>query len=393
MKTIEISNQVFEKQKITFVNKIAIITGQNRAGKTMLLDQIASGLEGNSLDVLVDNRVVKKGEFQVVYLTDDRQFNEEIKLTKTSRFRNQLINRINKTLISNENYLDLNRQIETLAEKIKTITNLAITPNETAFTNKKIKLAFDTSQVNLEKIVDKLLEIDLIDQNTKSRLDEKHFNNFLLRMIVFNILLAGLDWEDKQRPIVILVDNPAVYANYQTLTEFAFELKKLLKFDHLYLCLATGNAELVSNLNCDLEAINLVKEREIIVFKDRYEMMEEAITILSFIKNNEYKNWQQFKINLQNVLEKADFEREFALFWNTEIINWFKMLFAKQIILADVTEIINLEDFETKNFAFVIRTNLLRQIMLVLYAKKLNIPVIFSEKLKTKLDKVNFLWN
>ncbi len=393
MKTIEISNQLFEKQKITFVNKIAIITGQNRAGKTMLLDQIASGLEGNSLQVLVDNRMVKKGEFQVVYLTDDRQFNEEIKLTKTSRFRNQLINRINKTLIHNENYLNLNQQIEELAEKIKTITNLAISPNETAFTTKKIKLTFDTSKVNLEKIVDKLLEIDLIDQQTQTRLDEKHFNNFLLRMIVFNILLTGLDWEDKQRPIVILVDNPAVYANYQTLTEFAFELKKLLKFPHLYLCLATGNAELVASLNCDLEAIHLIKEREIIAFRGYEEIIEEAIALFSFISNNDYKDWQQFKINLKNVLEKADFEREFSLFWNTETINWFKMLYASKIVFAAEKEIINLDDYVSKNFTLIIRTNLLRQIILFLYAKNLNIPVIFSTNLQAKLKKISFLWN
>ena len=393
METIEVSNQIWEKQKITFVEKVAIITGHNRAGKTLLLDQIASGLKGEQLHFYVDNQPVKKGSFQVVYLTDDRQFEDEIKLTKTSRFRNQLINRINKTLINNENYENLNLQITELASKIKSITNLAISPNQTALTNEKIKLEFSTTNINLEKIVDRLLEIDLIDQNSQTHLDEKNFNSFLLRMVLFNILLAGLDWEDKQRPIVVLIDNPAVYANYQTLTEFTNKLKQLLKHPHLYLCIATSKAEVINNLNCDPGGINLLKNREIIVFKERNEIIENAITVFSFLKNEEYKDWQKFQLELKMILEQTDFEREFHLFWAIERNNWFKMLFASKVILAGQNEIIKLQETEKQNFILIIRTHLLRQLIFFFYAKKMNIPLVFSSKLKQKLNKVNFLWN
>lgn len=282
MKTIEITNLRFERQKITFEDRLAILTGHNRSGKTLILEQIADALKEGSNHVLIDQQPVQRGQFQVAYLSSETRLKDEIKLTKTSSFRNHLISKINHLLINDQNYQQLSSQIDQLANKIEELTNLALNPHANAFTNQNIKLKFDTSKFSLEKIVDKLLNIDLINQINQNSLDEKSFNSFLLRMVVFNVLLAGLNFTDLQRPIVILIDDPAAFANYQTLTEFAFELRKLLKFENLYICIATSNADFVQQMNCKISAIHYIKNRQIIDFKNYQTIIEKAITIFSF---------------------------------------------------------------------------------------------------------------
>lgn len=392
MKTIEITNLRFERQKITFEDRLAILTGHNRSGKTLILEQIADALKEGSNHVLIDQQPVQRGQFQVAYLSSETRLKDEIKLTKTSSFRNHLISKINHLLINDQNYQQLSSQIDQLANKIEELTNLALNPHANAFTNQNIKLKFDTSKFSLEKIVDKLLNIDLINQINQNSLDEKSFNSFLLRMVVFNVLLAGLNFTDLQRPIVILIDDPAAFANYQTLTEFAFELRKLLKFENLYICIATSNADFVQQMNCKISAIHYIKNRQIIDFKNYQTIIEKAITIFSFWKSTDHQNWQAYQIALKPILETEDLEREFALFWQSEFLNWFKMLFANQITFINESELIKF-DSASEKFNLISRSNYKNQIILFCFAKAFEIKTVFSEKNQQKYQKINFLWS
>lgn len=392
MKTIEITNLRFERQKITFEDRLAILTGHNRSGKTLILEQIADALKEGSNHVLIDQQPVQRGQFQVAYLSSETRLKDEIKLTKTSSFRNHLISKINHLLINDQNYQQLSSQIDQLANKIEELTNLALNPHANAFTNQNIKLKFDTSKFSLEKIVDKLLNIDLINQINQNSLDEKSFNSFLLRMVVFNVLLAGLNFTDLQRPIVILIDDPAAFANYQTLTEFAFELRKLLKFENLYICIATSNADFVQQMNCKISAIHYIKNRQIIDFKNYQTIIEKAITIFSFWKSTDHQNWQAYQIALQPILETEDLEREFELFWQSEFLNWFKMLFANQITFINESELIKF-DSASEKFNLISRSNYKNQIILFCFAKAFEIKTVFSEKNQQKYQKINFLWS
>ncbi len=392
MKTIEITNLRFERQKITFEDRLAILTGHNRSGKTLILEQIADALKEGSNHVLIDQQPVQRGQFQVAYLSSETRLKDEIKLTKTSSFRNHLISKINHLLINDQNYQQLSSQIDQLANKIEELTNLALNPHANAFTNQNIKLKFDTSKFSLEKIVDKLLNIDLINQINQNSLDEKSFNSFLLRMVVFNVLLAGLNFTDLQRPIVILIDDPAAFANYQTLTEFAFELRKLLKFENLYICIATSNADFVQQMNCKISAIHYIKNRQIIDFKNYQTIIEKAITIFSFWKSTDHQNWQAYQIALKPILEIADLEREFTLFWQSEFLNWFKMLFANQITFINESELIKF-DSASEKFNLISRSNYKNQIILFCFAKAFEIKTVFSEKNQQKYQKINFLWS
>ncbi len=392
MKTIEITNLRFERQKITFEDRLAILTGHNRSGKTLILEQIADALKEGSNHVLIDQQPVQRGQFQVAYLSSETRLKDEIKLTKTSSFRNHLISKINHLLINDQNYQQLSSQIDQLANKIEELTNLALNPHANAFTNQNIKLKFDTSKFSLEKIVDKLLNIDLINQINQNSLDEKSFNSFLLRMVVFNVLLAGLNFTDLQRPIVILIDDPAAFANYQTLTEFAFELRKLLKFENLYICIATSNADFVQQMNCKISAIHYIKNRQIIDFKNYQTIIEKAITIFSFWKSTDHQNWQAYQIALKPILETEDLEREFELFWQSEFLNWFKMLFANQITFINESELIKF-DSTSEKFNLISRSNYKNQIILFCFAKAFEIKTVFSEKNQQKYQKINFLWS
>ena len=390
MKHLEFTNRFFTKQRITFANQIAIITGHNCSGKTTILNTLAKGFQGNKKNFFVDHQPVKPGDYQVAYLTDHSELKTEIKLTKTNHFRHYLLQKMNRLLLNEANYQQVTNQVHELANKIEQIINQALDKQITSFTNQEIALQFDTQKINLESIIDHLLQIKLIRQADQIVLDEKHFNEFLLRMVVFSVLKTSLDWYDTQRPIVILIDNPGLFANYQTLTEFALALKKLLQNQHVHLCIATTNADFIQQIGCLPTALNFLQNQQITHLPDVNTILERGISLYGFLTNNEYQDWRWYQNDFKHVCDLKDLQNELEHFWNRQIVNLIKAYFARRIVLANNDEIVKLG--VDNGFQLVLHENWKNTLLLFVFYQKLNLPVEITSLLKQKWTKLTFLW-
>jgi len=114
MKQIQFSNSFFTEQTIQLHNNMAIIIGDNGIGKTSLLNTLEKGFKGKNSKFTIDNEPVATDNYQVIYLKEYFNLKEHLKLTKTSSFRNDLIQNLNQALITTKDnqYKDLSKNLE-----------------------------------------------------------------------------------------------------------------------------------------------------------------------------------------------------------------------------------------------------------------------------------------
>jgi len=114
MKQIQFSNSFFTEQTIQLHNNMAIIIGDNGVGKTTLLNTLEKGFKGKNNKFTIDNEPVATDNYQVIYLKEYFNLKEHLKLTKTSSFRNDLIQNLNQALITTKDnqYKDLSKNLE-----------------------------------------------------------------------------------------------------------------------------------------------------------------------------------------------------------------------------------------------------------------------------------------
>lgn len=253
---ITFTNKLFTKQKIVFSDHLGVLIGKHGSGKTTILDSLETGLKGKTRDFFVNNQTVKPGDFQTIYIKDHFDLKEEIKLTKSSPFRNQILKTINYHLLKKDQYQDLTAKIQKLALAVETTITELFAKNLKAITNENIVLKFGTEKINLENIVDRLLSIELFDQKQELFLNNTTFNKFLLRMVVFSVLQNSVDQNDQQRPIFLLFDNPELYTNLNTMIQLITILKKLLQKTNFFLLFASNSINFLLHFQIETKHLN-----------------------------------------------------------------------------------------------------------------------------------------
>lgn len=253
---VEFSTNLFHKQKIRFHNRLAILVGKHYAGKTTILDTLKEGFSGKSANFLVNNQRVGHADFQVMHLKDHFNLTEEIKFNKNSAFRKHFLLKINEHLLAQNKYPQVIADIKKLAMNIEKVINELFGNNLHALTNRNILLKFNVEKINLEHIISELLDIQLFDDKNQITLKETAFNQFLLRMIVFNVLKTAVDENDQQRPIIILFDNPELYTNLKTSKQLNAILQQLMQQQQFYFVLASSSVDYLTNLPHAIASLN-----------------------------------------------------------------------------------------------------------------------------------------
>lgn len=226
MKKIQFTNHIFDKQNIKIKNNLAIIIGDSRSGKTEILNTLEQGLKGKINEFYVDEQKVNNDSFQVIHLQEYFNLKENLKLNKTSTLRNLLIQNINKNVI-NSNQKKYQKIIIKLTELHENFYELLSESslnllNKTDGINNNLQLKANLEIFSINNIIDKLLKIQIINNETNNIIDEENYSHFMLRVLLFNILKNSLDLNDKLRPIIILIDLPELYGTPKIL----FELNK-----------------------------------------------------------------------------------------------------------------------------------------------------------------------
>lgn len=329
----------FANQKIYFHNRLAILIGKHCAGKTTVLELLNQGLRCQKSNLLVNNQKVKINDFQVMYLKDRFNLNDEIKLNKKSILRNHILKTINQNLLTHTKYQKVIGEIKELALAIeKTIAEL-FGDNLHALTNKNILLKFGVDKINLEHIIDELLEIYLFDATKQTHLKEQTFNQFLLRMVVFNILKTAMDEEDDKRPIIVLFDNAELYTSLKTSNQLNTILQQLLTKSNFYLVLASNSVEYLTTLDHSIKSLNWLWEQQIFHFDKIDLILQQGVAMHQFLLNNRYADWTTYNNDFDRIFDpKNDLPREWAYFYRFDYGYFLKTFFLDQVLFEEVSD-------------------------------------------------------
>ncbi|MGL5268593.1 MAG: AAA family ATPase [Spiroplasma sp.] len=347
MKEIKFSDSFFTEQTIQFHNNMAIIIGDNGSGKTTLLNTLEKGFKGKSSKFMIDNEPIAINDYQIIYLKEYFNLKENLKLTKTSGFRNDLIQNINQAIITTNNikYKLLLENLERIEKNFLELLNQTYFKNENAIKNQLcLKPLVESFSIN--NLVDKMLKIQIYDKNNENIIDEDNYSHFFLRILLFNILKNTLQQKDKLRPTVILFDLPELYGTPKFLYQINNYLKQINKIHNTIIIITSNSPEYLNLLNTNLLAINLITNQKICFIKNFEKIIREAIICYSFCDSN-IQDLATYKSNLNPLIDKEDIAKETKYIESELYQKIISSLFAEKIELwfKEIVKITNTNEY------------------------------------------------
>lgn len=334
MKQIQFSNSSFTEQIIQFHNNIAIIIGDNGIGKTSLLNTLEKGFKGKNSRFTVDNEPVAVDSYQVIYLKEYFNLKEHLKLTKTSSFRNDLIQNVNQALITttDDKYKDLSKNLEKIeADFLELLNKLYFWNNDNNIKNHLV-LKPTVESFSINNLVDKMLKIQIYDKNNENIIDEENYSHLFLRILLFNILNNTLRQKDKLRPTIILFDLPELYGTPKLLHQINNYLRKINQENNTIIIIVSNSPEYLKLLQPNLLAINLVTEKGILFIRNLEKIIREAIISFAFC-DSEAKDLSVYKNDLNFLIDQEDIKKEIIYIENQLYEKIINSLFADQVEL------------------------------------------------------------
>lgn len=388
MEKIVFSNHIFENQSLSVYNNLSFIIGDNGSGKTQILNTLSLGFQGKSKTFKVDGQSVLNGQYQVVFLQEFFDIQTEIKINRTSQFRNEILKVLNKFTIKNEKYEDLMKKIDNLNYDIESIVNDNFANNFSSIVNSNIKLKAKLELNSLENIVDKLLKINIYDTNgfENKIIDDSNYSRFILRMLILNILYSYLE-VDKQRPLIFLIDLPELYGTPKLLMQVNNFLKKLLQKGNIFVFITTNSPWYLENFCPYIESINFINNKQIYKINDSKKIIFNAIVMYSYFTSDS-TDFIWYKSNIKSVIEDQDIEEEIKQFYEQSYTYLVKIFFTHSFILSSKFQ----KDIllENNDYIVYIFTDFKIQLILFYISKYFNIKCKFDKNM-SNINKVLYL--
>lgn len=334
MKQIQFSNSFFTEQTIQLHNNMAIIIGDNGVGKTSLLNTLEKGFKGKNNKFTIDNEPVATDNYQVIYLKEYFNLKEHLKLTKTSSFRNDLIQNLNQALITtkDDQYKDLSKNLEKIENDFLGLLNKLYCWNADNNIKNHLILKPKIESFSISNLVDKMLKIEIYDKNIENIIDEENYSHLFLRILLFNILNNVSRQKDKLRPTVILFDLPELYGTPKLLNQINNYLKKINQESNTIIIIVSNSPEYLKLLKPSLLAINLVTEKEIFFIRNLEKIIRESIISFSFC-DSDIKDLSIYKSDLNHLIDQEDITKEINYIENYLYEKIINSLFADEIEL------------------------------------------------------------
>lgn len=210
---------------------IVFILGSNQSGKTHILNMIKDGFLGKSKEFLVNNTLINKGDYNVIYYDDTTDFSNEFKFSKTNLFRELIYSKV----LDSVNESKLLKEVNELFDKIDKKVNQFLEIN----VNKKQeeKISFDIEITNVDDIIDKFTNIyvdNYLIKDSKIPRSKK-------RKLIYNLLLFELKKSESVNNIVF-IDNFDLYLDYENINKIINMLTRYHeKNNNTYFFLSSSN--------------------------------------------------------------------------------------------------------------------------------------------------------
>lgn len=278
---------------VVHLEKINIILGGNKSGKTRKLNKLEEIFKGNSDYALVNGVEVNNGLYNIVHIKDTRDIDAEVQLKAKSSFHTNVI----KPLMNN-NYESLTQAVNQFTSSV---TNILKEDDNLQYDYLLSSNSVTVSSKKLEKLETILFELYTNDKHSMSSKEEFYFYQ------VLSNIKEGIN-------NIVLIDDIDRYLDSKTILKF-IDILNLRK--NVTLILTTKNKYLLYDLkqskyiNKEFNLVDLLPIAKNQMFEKYHKLEESNISIDSYIlqsesfySENEYKNY--LKSNFLEILEKIN---------------------------------------------------------------------------------------
>lgn len=254
---------------VVYLDKINIILGGNKSGKTQKLNKLEEIFKGNSDYALVNGVEVNNGLYNVIHIKDNRDIDAEVQLQAKSSFHTNVI----KPLMNN-NYESVTQAVNQFTESINIILeendnlkyNYSLSKNNVAVSTKK-----------LEKLETILFELYTSDKHSMGSKEEFYFYQSLAN------IKDGIN-------NILLIDDVDRYLDSKAIERFIDTLNKRI---NVTLVVTTKNKYLLQELkqsryiDKEFNLVDLLPIAKEQMFRNFHKMEESNISMDNYILQNE----------------------------------------------------------------------------------------------------------
>lgn len=254
---------------VVYLDKINIILGGNKSGKTQKLNKLEEIFKGNSDYALVNGVEVNNGLYNVIHIKDNRDIDAEVQLQAKSSFHTNVI----KPLMNN-NDESVTHAVNQFTESINNILeendnlkyNYSLSKNNVAVSTKK-----------LEKLETILFELYTSDKHSMGSKEEFYFYQSLAN------IKDGIN-------NILLIDDVDRYLDSKAIERFIDTLNKRI---NVTLVVTTKNKYLLQELkqsryiDKEFNLVDLLPIAKEQMFRNFHKMEESNISMDNYILQNE----------------------------------------------------------------------------------------------------------
>lgn len=378
-----------EIKLVQIFDNVAILLGDNLSGKSKILNTIYKGFLGRVAKFYYDNNKIDFSDYQVLYFSEYINIDDEIKLSKTSHLRQKLIRNLNEMILVNNDFKNVNEEISNLRDKLFNLINNKTWLNKINNFNftSNLKLKANLSSIDIETIIDKLLKIEILNNNDQN-IENHKYSQWYIRMLFFNILLQYLDINDSKRQIVLILDLPELYGTVKSKISFITFLKEFANNFNCILIFSSNDSNFIDLFKPNLNSINLIENENIFYLKNSDDVLINAVTLYSYLRSD-YNDYEWYKSQMSTILEDEDIKLE-KKFINRNCLN---LLFVS-LLFENITLF-----YDAKNICYEIINDKLiylyleekRMISIFLFLKYYNKDITVDTKNNKIFEKINWI--
>lgn len=276
---------------VVYLDKINLILGANKSGKTRKLDKLNEVFKGNSDYALINGVEVNNGIFNVIYIRENRDIESEIEIKSKSAFHMNVV----KPLVNNNS----EKLIHLIEEFSNGVNDILKEESNKDFNYELSDNYIATNSKKLEKLETILFEISSTEKHSMGSKEEFYFYQALLN------LKEGIN-------NIILIDDTDRYLDSQILAKF---LQVIESRNDTTIIMSSKNKYLLYDLSLykyidsKLKTIELEPIAKELMFDEFRKLDNSNISLDSYILQNDNfyskSDYKQFlKVNFMKILEK-----------------------------------------------------------------------------------------
>ena len=253
------------------VQENCIFFGQDSIFKNNFFNDLKDSLLGKRNNILIDGNRYNPDEYNIIYIDEESDFNNEFKFNKTNTLKNMIYDEAIKK-INGEKLIDYTNKIfDVIDEKVNNLLDRKINKNFTSNINFEIEIP------DINTIIDKFTNIYIDNILINSKAISKSLKRKLLYQLYFLDIKNNCDKSN-----IIIIKNFDVYLNSNEIIDILNIINKLSNDNCHFIISSSSNIfEYIS-----LEKFNVYKITNKIISIDK---IEEAIKI-NMLKRNYHSN-------------------------------------------------------------------------------------------------------